>query len=50
MQLPMMAAAERHGELVADFQTNRPGLGKSQVMGIGGLSTTDEARLRSDKL
>src|SRR5262249_7601744 len=46
----MMAAAERHCELVADFQTDRSRLGKSQVMRIGGLSTTDEARLRSDKL
>ena len=29
MQLPMMTAAERDGELVADFETERPGLRKA---------------------
>jgi hypothetical protein len=28
MQLPMMAATKRNGELVADFQAQRPWLGK----------------------
>jgi hypothetical protein len=28
MQLPMMTAAERHGELIADFETQRSGLRK----------------------
>ena len=45
MQPPMMAPAERYGELVADFETERSGLGKSQVMRIGGLPAADEARL-----
>jgi VanZ family protein len=35
MQLPMMTAAERYGELVADFETQSSGLGKPQVMRIG---------------
>ena len=37
MQLPMMTAAERDGELVADFETERSGLGKAQVMRIARL-------------
>ena len=45
MQLPMMTAAERDGELVADFQTQRSGLGKSQVVRIGWLSAANQARL-----
>ena len=45
MQLPMMTAAERHGELVADFETQRSGLGKPQVMRIGRLPAADEAGL-----
>jgi hypothetical protein len=35
MQLPMMPAAERYSELVADFETQGSGLGKPQVMRIG---------------
>src|SRR5262249_34603285 len=50
MQLPMVAAAERHRELIANFQTDCPRLGKAQVMGIAGLPATDQARLRGDKL
>ena len=50
MQLPVMAAAERHRELIADFETDCPGLGKPQVMRIAGLPAADQARLRSDKL
>jgi hypothetical protein len=29
MQVPMVAAAERYGELIADFEAQRPGLGKA---------------------
>ena len=47
MQLPMMTAAERDGELVADFKTQRSGLGKPQVMRIGWLPAADQAGLRS---
>ena len=45
MQLPVMAAAERDGELVADFETEGSGLGKPQVMRIGRLPAADEAGL-----
>lgn len=49
MQLPVMPAAERHSELIADFQTNRARLSKSKMMGIGRLSSAGEARLRCHK-
>jgi hypothetical protein len=29
MQLAMMATAERHSELITDFETEGPGLGKA---------------------
>ena len=35
MDLTMMAAAERHSELVADLATKCLLLGKAQMMGIG---------------
>ena len=47
MQLPMMTAAERYSELVTDFETEGPGLGKAQGMRIGRLPTANETRLRS---
>jgi len=34
MQLPMVAAAERHGEFVTDFQANGSRLCKAQVMRV----------------
>jgi len=49
MQLPVVAAAEGHRELIADFETDCPRLGKAQVMGIAGLSAANQARLRGDK-
>ena len=45
MQLPMMTAAERNGELVADFKADGSGLGKPQVMRIARLPAADETRL-----
>ena len=45
MQLPMMTAAERNGELVADFEAEGSGLGKPQMMRIGWLPAADEAGL-----
>ena len=45
MQLPMMTAAERDGELVADFETEGSGLRKPQVMRIGWLPAADQAGL-----
>jgi hypothetical protein len=46
MQLPMMATAKGYGELIADFETQRSGLGKTQVVRIARLPAADEARLR----
>ena len=43
MQLSMMTATERYGELVADFETQRSRLGKPQVVRIGRLPAADEA-------
>jgi len=45
MQLPVMTAAERHGELVADFETEGSGLSEPQVMGVGWLPPADETGL-----
>ena len=49
MQLPMMTAAERYRELVADFETQRSELGKPQVMRIGRLPAADETWLRGNE-
>ena len=45
MQLSVMTAAERNGELVADFKADGSRLGKPQVMWIGGLPAADETGL-----
>jgi hypothetical protein len=45
MQLPMMAAAERDGELVTDFHAQRSRLGEPQVMRVGRLPSTDQTSL-----
>jgi hypothetical protein len=45
VQLPMMAAAQRHREFITDFEANGSGLCKPQVMRIGGLPAADEAGL-----
>ena len=45
VQLPVMAAAERYGELVADFEAQGPRLRKSEMMRVAGLSSADKARL-----
>ena len=49
MQLPMMAAAERHRELIADFEAEGSRLRKPQVMRIGRLTSANEAWLRGNK-
>ena len=41
----MVTTAERHGELITDFETEGSGLGKAQVMRIRRLTTADQARL-----
>ena len=45
MQLPVMPAAKRHGELITDLKTDRPRLRKPQMMRIGRLPPADQARL-----
>jgi hypothetical protein len=45
MQLPVMPAAKRDRELIAHLETNGSRLCKPQVMRIGRLPATDEARL-----
>jgi hypothetical protein len=50
MQIAVMRAAERHGELVTDLQAKRAWLRKAEVMRIGRLAATDEAGLPGDEL
>ena len=50
MQLPVIAAAERNGELVADFKPDSSRLRKPQVMRVGRLAATYETGLRRHKL
>jgi hypothetical protein len=49
VKFAMMAAAQRHGELVADLEAETPGLGKAHMMGIARLPATDQAGLPGDK-
>jgi hypothetical protein len=49
MQLTMMHAAERHGELVADLQAKASRLCKAQMMSIGGLITANQTGLAATK-
>ena len=50
MQLPMMTAAERYGELVADLETEGSGLHKPQVMRIGRLPAANEQDIEATNL
>ena len=45
----MVSSTQRHGELIADLAPQRAALGKSQMVGIGGLSTTNQARMLGDR-
>ena len=45
VQLAMMTTAERHCEFITDLKTDRSRLGKAQMMWIGWLPPTDQARL-----
>ena len=45
VQLPVMTAAERNGELVADFKADGCRLCKPQVMRVARLTTTYETGL-----
>ena len=49
MKLAVVPTAERHRELITDFETDCSRLGKPQVVGIAGLPAADQARLRCDK-
>jgi hypothetical protein len=49
VQLAMMTAAERYGELVADLHADGARLCKTQVMRIARLPTADEAGLGGDE-
>ena len=50
VQLPVMTAAERYRELIADFQANAAWLRKSQMMRVARLSSADKTRLGCDEL
>jgi len=41
-----MGPAQRHRELVAHLAPQGASLGKPQVVGVGGASSTDQTRLR----
>jgi hypothetical protein len=49
VDLAMMSAAQRDGELVAHLAAERAGLGKSQMVGVRGLSAANQARVRGDR-
>ncbi len=50
MDLAVMASAQRHSELIADFSTERAVLREPQMMGIGGPTVANQARLLGDEL
>ena len=50
MQFLVMDAAEGDGELIADLATERPLLGKPDVMGISGRLLTNQTWLPSHEL
>ena len=45
MDLAVVAAAQRDGELIADLAAKRPRCANAQVMGIAGLAAANQARL-----
>ena len=45
-----MGSAQRYGELIADLEAHRAGLGEPQMMGVGGASSTDQTGLRRNEL
>lgn len=49
MKLAVMAAAQRHCELIADLAAERPALGKAQMMGVAGSTTADQTSLLRHK-
>lgn len=49
MQLAVMGAAERDGELATDLLSEPAGLGKAQMMRIAGLPAAHQAQLFDDE-
>jgi hypothetical protein len=49
VDLAMMSAAERYGELVAYLETETATLREAQMVGVAGQSCTDQAGLPGDK-
>ena len=49
VQLSVMAAAQRYGELITHLETDRPRLREPQVVGIGRLPAANQARLGDNK-
>ena len=45
VNLAMMTSAEGYGKLIADFETQGPGLRKAQMMRVRRLPAADEAGL-----
>ena len=50
MVVVVMGPAQRHGELVADLEPQRMGLGEPQVVGVSGASPADQTRLGCNEL
>src|ERR1700722_3478810 len=50
MELAMVPATKRNGELIADFATKRPLLCEAQMMGIRRYAAAQQARLTHDRL
>ena len=49
MQLPVVSAAERDGELVADLDPQRAWLSEAQMMRVAWLAPANKAGLGGDK-
>ena len=49
VQLAMMAAAERHSELIADLAAARARLSKAQMVCVFGFASAQEARLSGNE-
>ena len=49
VDLAMVSSTQRHGELIANLAPQRAALGKSQMVGFAGSSTTNQARMLGDR-
>ena len=50
MVVPVMGSTERDAEFVADLASHRARLREPQMVGVGGASAADQARLRRHEL